>query len=380
MKNMYRAIIYSPMIWVLKKKIEEESKSHTQTFEPQIAPQNYQDKNNSQSQIEYRPEDLNFMRSQNFYNPTYQRTQTPQVPQSAPSSSHQYNYGDFYANNYTRKPYLPRDFEYLSSLRIQKETRRKPKIRVCTNCQTTNTPSWRRSKDGRLLLCNACGLYAKLHNRARPFSKSIDGRTKALKPHFERFNCFNCRLSGHNLFVQTSNGAFICRHCGEPGQFTMPGPTSYSHDYSNNGYYQPTQQQSQYPMSDMMYQGSQNTSTQQNSYDHATPQSQINNSHSIKSHTPPQNNNNSDVNYKTPYSVFYQENEDVSQKSMYSEKSAENFFAENDEHNMYSDRNDSKNQTNLGQDSNNQFKGSYYETKQSFDSFNKQEPEDKDDL
>ncbi|KAI8334047.1 hypothetical protein BD560DRAFT_414785 [Blakeslea trispora] len=38
---------------------------------------------------------------------------------------------------------------------------------VCTNCETTTTPLWRRDAHGRTI-CNACGLYYKLHLVHRP--------------------------------------------------------------------------------------------------------------------------------------------------------------------------------------------------------------------
>lgn len=37
----------------------------------------------------------------------------------------------------------------------------------CSNCATTHTPLWRRSLEGSYL-CNACGLYLKVHRSARP--------------------------------------------------------------------------------------------------------------------------------------------------------------------------------------------------------------------
>jgi len=40
---------------------------------------------------------------------------------------------------------------------------------ICENCQVTNTSLWRRSTQG-TPLCNACGLFAKLHNKPRPLS------------------------------------------------------------------------------------------------------------------------------------------------------------------------------------------------------------------
>ena len=38
---------------------------------------------------------------------------------------------------------------------------------TCYNCKTHSTSLWRRNKDGSPV-CNACGLYAKLHHTQRP--------------------------------------------------------------------------------------------------------------------------------------------------------------------------------------------------------------------
>ncbi|KAI8915095.1 hypothetical protein BC831DRAFT_385868, partial [Entophlyctis helioformis] len=38
---------------------------------------------------------------------------------------------------------------------------------VCGNCGTTTTPLWRRNAAGETL-CNACGLFHKLHGVTRP--------------------------------------------------------------------------------------------------------------------------------------------------------------------------------------------------------------------
>merc|ERR1711939_662169 len=44
---------------------------------------------------------------------------------------------------------------------------------TCTNCFTQTTPLWRRNPEGHPL-CNACGLFLKLHGVVRPLSLKTD--------------------------------------------------------------------------------------------------------------------------------------------------------------------------------------------------------------
>ncbi|XP_029712169.1 trans-acting T-cell-specific transcription factor GATA-3 isoform X2 [Aedes albopictus] len=53
---------------------------------------------------------------------------------------------------------------------------------VCANCSTTTTTLWRRNNRGEPV-CNACGLYHKLHNVDRPLTMKKDGiQTRKRKP------------------------------------------------------------------------------------------------------------------------------------------------------------------------------------------------------
>jgi GATA-binding protein, other eukaryote len=45
---------------------------------------------------------------------------------------------------------------------------------VCTNCNTGETTLWRRCPNGSPV-CNACGLYYKLHGVNRPIAMRKDG-------------------------------------------------------------------------------------------------------------------------------------------------------------------------------------------------------------
>ncbi|XBW37613.1 hypothetical protein QEN19_003194 [Hanseniaspora menglaensis] len=55
---------------------------------------------------------------------------------------------------------------------IQQTTAANPDV-LCSNCGTTKTPLWRRDERG-YILCNACGLFFKLHGKPRPISLKTD--------------------------------------------------------------------------------------------------------------------------------------------------------------------------------------------------------------
>lgn len=142
-------------------------------------------------------------------------------------------------------------------------------LKRCSNCGATSTPSWRRCPAGKDLLCNACGLYQKLHGRPRPFRIADDGTIRVQRTtnhggnghgHNSNSNsfvaieekvCANCatsdtplwrRLEQHNycnacaLFFKTHGyhrplmstaTAVVTEEDGStPDSFTMGGPDS----------------------------------------------------------------------------------------------------------------------------------------------------------
>ncbi|PVD32644.1 hypothetical protein C0Q70_08088 [Pomacea canaliculata] len=70
--------------------------------------------------------------------------------------------------------------KFLSDSKFEKSTRRMGLS--CANCSTSTTTLWRRNSEGEPV-CNACGLYFKLHQVARPLSMKKDGiQTRKRKP------------------------------------------------------------------------------------------------------------------------------------------------------------------------------------------------------
>jgi GATA-binding protein 1 len=97
--------------------------------------------------------------------------------------------------------------------KMARELKRKAKQRICSNCSTTSTPSWRRGDHGKSLLCNACGLYQKLHGRSRPYTITPGGKTKALKGGYDRTLCVSCNSLCPTSELRSGSSAHICDNC-----------------------------------------------------------------------------------------------------------------------------------------------------------------------
>ncbi len=87
-------------------------------------------------------------------------------------------------------------------------------VTECSNCHTRTTPLWRRDAQGHPL-CNACGLFQKLHGTTRPLSLKTD---VIKKRNSRRSNSNNNLISLNNNGMESSN---------------MMRPIPYSND---NGY------------------------------------------------------------------------------------------------------------------------------------------------
>lgn len=135
------------------------------------------------------------------------------------------NNRDYHYTEYTYGPAQDNAYfgnaKYTYSNRINEvpntmgEFKRRTKARICSNCQTTSTPSWRRGGNGKILLCNACGLYQKLHNRPRPFSVASDGKTKAMKGSSERSACVSCHSICSSVKLRVKGHGDMCEECYE---------------------------------------------------------------------------------------------------------------------------------------------------------------------
>lgn len=89
--------------------------------------------------------------------------------------------------------------------------------KICSNCGSFSTPSWRRCPEGRNLLCNACGLYQKLHKRPRPLMIREDGSVQVIRSVNSSILqvCQNCKTTDTPIWRRSPDNPnqMLCNAC-----------------------------------------------------------------------------------------------------------------------------------------------------------------------
>ncbi|KAI9342305.1 hypothetical protein BDR26DRAFT_801917 [Obelidium mucronatum] len=88
----------------------------------------------------------------------------------------------------------------------------------CSNCSVTKTPVWRRDGTNGAVLCNACGLYFKMHKKHRPLGLkkgAKDDKTDILSiEEDDEQKCFQCGITKTPVWRRDAERRRLCNSCG----------------------------------------------------------------------------------------------------------------------------------------------------------------------